>query len=226
MEMHMEKIMEKIKVNAAGTLFRPSGEKMGKFTDNGVTIMRGKEVVGRRDPETGVVSGPDGKAIGVLMKVPTRCLPKGMCDEQEQGDQNEDNAVDTIDLDGMSKEAKVAALDKILRKKEEEYCPGKDSALIVSGEWGNRIYGPMNQRKRAGTVAETALQEVNKKYGWSYDDWETLSASEDLTEKFLNEYENYVDWYGYLKAHPRLSFSEKFAKKHWRHLLVRTLQIV
>lgn len=223
--------MEKIKINAAGTLFRPTGEKIGKFTDNGMTIMRGKELTGTRDPQTGVVKDPGGNEIGVLTKIPVRCLPKDlqfpagpvMVEKKGEGD---DLAIDMSSLEKLGKEAKAAALDKILHGKKEEYCPGKDSALIVSGELGNRLYGPKEQRKRAGTVAEAALQEVNRKYGWNYDDWEVLSANEDLDEKFLNEYENYVDWYGYIKAHPKLSFSEKFSKKHWKHLLVRSLQIV
>lgn len=204
--------MNTLQTDKKGNILFPNGDTFGKIKSPNkkgtkAPIKKASIKVGEYIIGTGEVKDLDGKVIGIYkddVSTPT--------DPEE------------IDTSKMSKAELSRMLDQRREKEKEEYCMGKDSSLIVTGELGRMLYGTDN-RKLNG-VAEQKLAEANKKYGWKYPDWESLSKGELLSEEFLTTYESYVDWYGFLKAHPEFSCTEKFYRKQWKHLLIRTLGIV
>ena len=108
-------------------------------------------------------------------------------------------------------------------KKESKniYVPGLDSELIVSGKFSKMMY-----KVPASTAEEKALEEINKKHGWKYTDWDDLSCKEDLTDPELEKYELYVNWYAFLSAHPDREFNNIYKKKFKQHLILRTLGLI
>lgn len=131
----------------------------------------------------------------------------------------QDNEIDT---EKLSKSDKIQYIEDQRKKAAETYCPGKDSKLIVSGKLSKELYGT------TVTVSQTdaLLDKINKKYKWHYKDWESLSAGEDLTEEFLDRYQEYISWYDFLRCHPDRVFSADFEKRHPQQFLLRHIRIV
>ena len=212
--MNNEKL-KRITVNPNGILVAPDKTKLGKFTEDKEKIFLKNVQTCRRDPDTGVVYDMSGEAIGILIKIPNSALAKHL-----RG--GESKVIPTP----KAKESKKDNSNIPLVKRpviDDVYKPGKDSALIVSGQLSKQLYG---DNRRVVTAATMALDNVNKKNKWKYNTWEELCANEDLSEKFLAEYDPYIDWYGFLQTHKNKVFTSKFEKKYWKRLLVRSLGIV
>lgn len=212
--MNNEKL-KRITVNPNGILIAPDKTKLGKFTEDKEKIFLKNIQTSRRDPDTGVVYNMNGEAIGILIKIPNSAIAKHLREGESKVNQTP-----------KIKESKKGDSNIPLVKRpvvEDVYKPGKDSALIVSGQLSKQLYG---DDRRVVTAATIALDNVNKKNKWKYENWEDLCANEDLTEKFLAEYDPYIDWYGFLQAHKNKVFTSKFEKKYWKRLLVRSLGII
>lgn len=212
--MNNEKL-KRITVNPNGILIAPDKTKLGKFTEDKEKIFLKNIQTSRRDPDTGVVYNMNGEVIGMLVKIPNSALAKHLREGESK-----------VNQIPKTKESKKDDSNVPLVKRpvvEDVYKPGKDSALIVSGQLSKQLYG---DDRRVVTAATIALDSVNKKNKWKYENWEDLCANEDLTEKFLAEYDPYIDWYGFLQAHKNKVFTNKFEKKYWKRLLVRSLGII
>lgn len=212
--MNNEKL-KRITVNPNGILIAPDKIRLGKFIEDKEKIFLKNIQTSRRDPDTGVVYDMNGEAIGILIKIPNSAIAKHLREGESKVNQTP-----------KTKESKKGDSNIPLVKRpvvEDVYKPGKDSALIVSGQLSKQLYG---DDRRVVTAATIALDNVNKKNKWKYENWEDLCANEDLTEKFLAEYDPYIDWYGFLQAHKNKVFTSKFEKKYWKRLLVRSLGII
>lgn len=212
--MNNEKL-KRITVNPNGILIAPDKTRLGKFIEDKEKIFLKNIQTSRRDPDTGVVYDMSGEAIGILIKIPNSAIAKHLREGESKVNQTP-----------KTKESKKGDSNVPLVKRpvvEDVYKPGKDSALIVSGQLSKQLYG---DDRRVVTAATIALDNVNKKNKWKYENWEDLCANEDLTEKFLAEYDPYIDWYGFLQAHKNKVFTSKFEKKYWKRLLVKSLGII
>ena len=130
-----------------------------------------------------------------------------------------------VDVEKFEIFKKEIATPKSSKKSKEKskstYVPGLDSELIVSGKFSKMMY-----KTSAPTAEEKALEEINKKHGWKYTDWDDLSHNEDLTDSELEKYETYVNWYVFLSTHPDREFNDVYEKKFKSHLILRTLGLI
>lgn len=131
--------------------------------------------------------------------------------------------IDVEKFEIFKKEITTPKPAKSKRKEEPKstYVPGLDSELIVSGKFSKMMY-----KASAPTAEEKALEEINKKHGWKYTDWDDLSRNEDLTDSELEKYETYVNWYVFLSTHPDREFNDVYEKKFKSHLILRTLSLI
>lgn len=130
-----------------------------------------------------------------------------------------------VDVEKFEIFKKEIATPKSSKKSKEKskstYVPGLDSEFIVSGKFSKMMY-----KASAPTAEEKALEEINKKHGWKYTDWDDLSCNEDLTDSELEKYETYVNWYVFLSAHPDREFNDVYEKKFKSHLIIRSLGLI
>lgn len=213
----------RVSVDPNGVLIAPDKSKFGKFSEDLENIYLKKVHMGRRDPKTGIVYDVNGSEVGLLANIPTRAIPSKALSKTPKSSVSK-SSVEKKKIETSSMSEKVLATVPLNRRRiaDDVYKPGKDSKLIVTGQLSKQLYG--NDRKVV-TAADIALEEANKKNGWKYLSWEDLCEKEDLSEKFLITYDQYIDWYGFLLAHPKRTFTAKFEKKYWKRLLMRTLGI-
>lgn len=100
-------------------------------------------------------------------------------------------------------------------------APGLNSADIVSGRFTKMYVKPQPK-----PIDQRLLEQANKSYGWNYSSWRDLSEKEDLSDEFLMEYSEYVDWYIYLYNHPDREFNRQMMNRFAKKLVLRALDIV
>ena len=193
-----------LKVDKKGNILRPDGTVLGAPKKTG-SIYRSNNKTGRIDIETGDVFDLKEQILGKVDVEKFEVLKDTIC----KTDKKEESTT--------PKPAK----SKQKEEPKSTYVPGLDSALIVSGKFSKMMY-----KEPAPTTEEKALEEINKKHGWKYTDWDDLSCNEDLTDSELARYEIYVNWYAFLSAHPDREFNDTYRKKFKEHLILRTLSLI
>ena len=196
--------MYMLKVDKKGNILRPNGTVLGAPKKSG-NIYRSSNRTGRIDIETGDVFDLKEQLLGKVDVEKFEALKDTICK--------------------TDKKEEIATPKPTKSKQKEEpkstYVPGLDSELIVSGKFSKMMY-----KEPAPTAEEKALEEINKKHGWKYTDWDDLSRNEDLTGSELARYEIYVNWYAFLSAHPDREFNDTYRKKFKEHLILRTLSLI
>ena len=193
-----------LKIDKKGNILRPNGTVLGAPKKSG-NIYRSSNRTGRIDIETGDVFDLKEQLLGKVDVEKFETLKDTICK--------------------TDKKEEIATPKPAKSKQKEEpkstYVPGLDSELIVSGKFSKMMY-----KEPAPTAEEKALEEINKKHGWKYTDWDDLSCNEDLTDSELARYEIYVNWYAFLSAHPDREFNDTYRKKFKEHLILRTLSLI
>ena len=196
--------MYMLKVDKKGNILRSNGTVLGAPKKSG-NIYRSSNRTGRIDIETGDVFDLKEQLLGKVDVEKFEVLKDTICK--------------------TDKKEEIATPKPAKSKQKEEpkstYVPGVDSELIVSGKFSKMMY-----KAPAPTTEEKALEEINKKHGWKYTDWDDLSHNEDLTDSELARYEIYVNWYDFLSAHPDREFNDTYRKKFKEHLILRTLSLI
>ena len=196
--------MYMLKVDKKGNILRPNGTVLGAPKKSG-NIYRSSNRTGRIDIETGDVFDLKEQLLGKVDVEKFEVLKDSICK--------------------TDKKEEIATPKPAKSKQKEEpkstYVPGLDSELIVSGKFSKMMY-----KEPAPTAEEKALEEINKKHGWKYTDWDDLSCNEDLTDSELARYEIYVNWYAFLSEHPDREFNDTYRKKFKEHLILRTLSLI
>ena len=193
-----------LKVDKKGNILRPNGTVLGAPKKSG-NIYRSSNRTGRIDIETGDVFDLKEQLLGKVDIEKFEMLKDVIC----KTDKKEEIAI--------SKPTK----SKQKEEPKSTYVPGLDSELIVSGKFSKMMY-----KAPAPTAEEKAIEEINKKHGWKYTDWDDLSRNEDLTDSELTRYEIYVNWYAFLSAHPDREFNDTYKKKFKEHLILRALGLI
>lgn len=193
-----------LKIDKKGNILRPNGTVLGAPKKSG-NIYRSSNRTGRIDIETGDVFDLKEQLLGKVDVEKFETLKDTICK--------------------TDKKEEIATPKPAKSKQKEEpkstYVPGLDSELIVSGKFSKMMY-----KEPAPTAEEKALEEINKKHGWKYTDWDDLSCNEDLTDSELARYEIYVNWYAFLSTHPDREFNDTYRKKFKEHLILRTLSLI
>ena len=193
-----------LKIDKKGNILRPNGTILGAPKKTG-NIYRSSNRTGRIDLATGDVFDLNEQLLGKVDVERFEILKDSICKTDKKGE--------------------IATPKPTKSKQKEEpkstYVPGLDSELIVSGKFSKMMY-----KEPAPTAEEKALEEINKKHGWKYTDWDDLSCNEDLTDSELAKYEIYVNWYAFLSAHPDREFNDTYKKKFKEHLILRTLSLI
>ena len=201
--------MYMLKVDKKGNILRPNGTVLGAPKKSG-NIYRSSNRTGRIDIETGDVFDLKEQLLGKV--------------DIEKFEMLKDATLkDSICKTDKKEEIATPKPAKSKQKEEPKstYVPGLDSELIVSGKFSKMMY-----KEPAPTAEEKALEEINKKHGWKYTDWDDLSHNEDLTDSELMRYEIYVNWYAFLSAHPDREFNDTYRKKFKEHLILRALGLI
>lgn len=198
-----------LKIDKKGNILRPNGTVLGAPKKSG-NIYRSSNRTGRIDIETGDVFDLKEQLLGKV-------------DIEKFEILKEATLKDSICKTDKKEEIATPKPTKSKQKEEPKstYVPGLDSELIVSGKFSKMMY-----KEPAPTAEEKALEEINKKHGWKYTDWDVLSHNEDLTDSELARYEIYVNWYAFLSAHPDREFNDTYRKKFKEHLILRTLGLI
>ena len=212
-----------LKIDKKGNILRPNGTVLGTPKKTG-NIYRSSNRTGRIDLETGDVFDLKEQLLGKVDVGKFEVLKEATCKI------NKKKEIAVAKTSKKSKKSKnkpnkvISAPDAKSGSKIESkntYVPGLDSKLIVSGKLGNMLY-----KMPAPTAEEKALEEINKRRGWKYMDWDDLSRKEDLTDSELERYELYVNWYYFLSMHPDREFNDTYKKKFKQHLILRTLNLI
>lgn len=201
--------MYMLKVDKKGNILRPNGTVLGAPKKTG-NIYRSGNRTGRIDLATGDVFDLKEQLLGKVdiekFEILKEATLKGSICKTD-------------------KKEEIATPKPTKSKQKEEpkstYVPGLDSELIVSGKFSKMMY-----KEPAPTAEEKAIEEINKKHGWKYTDWDDLSRNEDLTDSELTRYEIYVNWYAFLSAHPDREFNDTYKKKFKEHLILRALGLI
>ena len=197
-----------LKIDKKGNILRPNGTVLGTPKKTG-NIYRSNNRTGRIDLETGDVFDLKEQLLGKV-------------DVEKFEIFKEATLKNSICKTNKKKEiATPKSSKKSKEKSKSTYVPGLDSELIVSGKFSKMMY-----KASAPTAEEKALEEINKKHGWKYTDWDDLSCNEDLTDSELEKYETYVNWYVFLSAHPDREFNDVYEKKFKSHLILRSLGLI
>lgn len=204
-----------LKIDKKGNILRPNGTVLGAPKKTG-NIYRSNNRTGRIDLATGDVFDLKEQLLGKvdvekfeILKEAT--LKDSICKTNKKKEiVAKDPAAEAPKSPKKSKE-----------KSKSTYVPGLDSELIVSGKFSKMMY-----KASAPTAEEKALEEINKKHGWKYTDWDDLSCNEDLTDSELEKYETYVNWYVFLSSHPDREFNDVYGKKFKSHLIIRNLGLI
>ena len=193
-----------LKIDKKGNILRPNGTVLGAPKKSG-NIYRSSNRTGRIDLETGDIFDLKEQLLGKVDVEKFEVLKDSICKT------------------GKNEEIETPKPAKSKQKEEPKstYVPGLDSELIVSGKFSKMMY-----KEPAPTAEEKALEEINKKHGWKYTDWDDLSCNEDLTDSELVRYEIYVNWYAFLSTHPDREFNDTYRKKFKEHLILRTLSLI
>lgn len=201
--------MYMLKVDKKGNILRPNGTVLGMPKKTG-NIYRSGNRTGRIDLATGDV-----------FDLKEQLLDK--VDIEKFEILKEATLKDSICKTDKKEEIATPKPAKSKQKEEPKstYVPGLDSELIVSGKFSKMMY-----KAPAPTAEEKAIEEINKKHGWKYTDWDDLSCKEDLTDSELTRYEIYVNWYAFLSAHPDREFNDTYKKKFKEHLILRNLGLI
>lgn len=72
--------------------------------------------------------------------------------------------------------------------------------------------------------SKLALLKANNELHKSYKTWDELSSDGNLSESFIDKYENEINWY-YLLKHQK-NYSESFIKRHKDHFIIMRLGLV
>ena len=198
-----------LKIDKKGNILRPNGTVLGAPKKSG-NIYRSGNRTGRIDIETGDVFDLKEQLLGKV--------------DIEKFEMLKDATLkDSICKTDKKEEIATPKPAKSKQKEEPKstYVPGLDSELIVSGKFSKMMY-----KAPAPTAEEKAIEEINKKHGWKYTDWDDLSHNEDLTDSELARYEIYVNWYAFLSAHPDREFNDTYKKKFKEHLILRALGLI
>ena len=227
-----------LKIDKKGNILRPNGTVLGAPKKTG-NIYRSSNRTGRIDLETGdvfdlkeqLLGRVDGGKFEILKEASRKeatlkevSLKEATCKINKQKEiavaktskkskKSKNKSIKTISAPATKSEPKIES--------KNTYVPGLDSKLIVSGKLGNMLY-----KTPAPTAEEKALEEINKRRGWKYIDWDDLSRKEDLTDSELERYELYVNWYYFLSMHPDREFNDTYKKKFKQHLILRTLNLI
>ena len=198
-----------LKIDKKGNILRPNGTVLGVPKKSG-NIYRSSNRTGRIDLATGDVFDLNEQLLGKV-------------DVEKFEILKEATLKDSICKTDKKEEIATPKPTKSKQKEEPKstYVPGLDSELIVSGKFSKMFY-----KTPAPTTEEKALEEINKKHGWKYTDWDDLSCNEDLTDSELARYEIYVNWYAFLSARPDREFNDTYRKKFKEHLILRTLSLI
>ena len=200
--------MYMLKIDKKGNILRPNGTVLGAPEKTG-NIYRSNNKTGRIDLATGDVFDLKEQLLGKV-------------DVEKFEILKEATLKDSICKTNKKKEITTPkSLKKPKEKSKSTYVPGLDSELIVSGKFSKMFY-----KTPAPTAEEKALEEINKKHGWKYTDWDDLSCNEDLTDSELEKYETYVNWYVFLSSHPDREFNDAYGKKFKSHLIIRNLGLI
>ena len=189
-----------LKTDKKGNILRPNGTVLGTPEKTG-NIYRSSNRTGRIDLATGDVFDLKEQLLGKVDVEKFEIFKDSICKT------NKKKEIATPKSSKKSKE-----------KSKSTYVPGLDSELIVSGKFSKMMY-----KTPTPTAEEKALEEINKRRGWKYTDWDDLSCNEDLTDSELEKYETYVNWYVFLSAHPDREFNDAYEKKFKSHLILRSL---
>lgn len=189
-----------LKVDKKGNILRPNGTVLGAPKKTG-NIYRSSNRTGRIDLETGDVFNLKDQLLGKVDVEKFETLKDSTCK--------------------IDKKKEIADTKTSKEEPKNTYVSGLDSELIVSGRLSKMIY-----KTSAPTTEEKALEEINKRHGWKYTDWDDLSCSEDLTNSELEKYELYVNWYEFLSTHPDREFNDVYKKKFKEHLILRSLGLI
>ena len=217
-----------LKIDKKGNILRPNGTVLGAPKKTG-NIYRSSNRTGRIDLETGDVFDLKEQLLGKVDVGKFEILKEATLKEATCKI-NKKKEIAVAKTSKKSKKSKnkpikvISAPDTKSEPKIESkntYVPGLDSKLIVSGKLGNMLY-----KTPAPTAEEKALEEINKRHGWKYTDWDDLSHKEDLTDSELERYELYVNWYYFLSMHPDREFNDTYKKKFKQHLILRTLNLI
>ena len=201
--------MYMLKIDKKGNILRPNGTVLGAPKKSG-NIYRSSSRTGRIDLATGDVFDLKEQLLGKV-------------DVEKFEVFKESTLKDSICKTNKKEETATPKPTKSKQKEEPKstYVPGLDSELIVSGKFSKMMY-----KEPAPTAEEKALEEINKKHGWKYTDWDDLSCNEDLTDSELTRYEIYVNWYVFLSSHPDREFNDAYEKKFKSHLIIRSLGLI
>ena len=204
-----------LKIDKKGNILRPNGTVLGAPKKTG-NIYRSNNRTGRIDLATGDVFDLKEQLLGKvdvekfeIFKEST--LKDSICKTNKKKE--------IVAKDPAAEAPKTSKKSK--EKSKSTYVPGLDSELIVSGKFSKMMY-----KASAPTAEEKALEEINKKHGWKYTDWDDLSCNEDLTDSELEKYETYVNWYVFLSSHPDREFNDVYGKKFKSHLIIRNLGLI
>ena len=192
-----------LKIDKKGNILRPNGTILGTPKKTG-NIYRSNNKTGRIDLATGDVFDLKEQLLGKVDVEKFEVLKDSICKTDKKKE------IATPKSPKKSKE-----------KSKSTYVPGLDSEHIVSGKYSKMMY-----KASAPTAEEKALEEINKKHGWKYTDWDDLSCNEDLTDSELEKYETYVNWYVFLSSHPDREFNDAYEKKFQSHLILRSLGLI
>ena len=212
-----------LKIDKKGNILRPNGTVLGTPKKTG-NIYRSSNRTGRIDLETGDVFDLKEQLLGKVDVGKFEVLKEATCKINKK---KEITAAKTSKKSKKSKNKPNKVISTPDSKSESKieskntYVPGLDSKLIVSGKLGKILY-----KTPAPTAEEKALEEINKRRGWKYMDWDDLSRKEDLTDSELERYELYVNWYYFLSMHPDREFNDTYKKKFKQHLILRTLNLI
>ena len=212
-----------LKIDKKGNILRPNGTVLGTPKKTG-NIYRSSNRTGRIDLETGDVFDLKEQLLGKVDVGKFEVLKEATCKINKK---KEITAAKTSKKSKKSKNKPNKVISTPDSKSElkieskNTYVPGLDSKLIVSGKLGKILY-----KTPAPTAEEKALEEINKRHGWKYMDWDDLSRKEDLTDSELERYELYVNWYYFLSMHPDREFNDTYKKKFKQHLILRTLNLI
>lgn len=197
-----------LKIDKKGNILRPNGTVLGTPEKTG-NIYRSSNRTGRIDLATGDVFDLKEQLLGKV-------------DVEKFEILKEATLKDSICKTNKKIEIVTPKTSKKSKEKSKStYVPGLDSELIVSGKFSKMMY-----KVSAPTAEEKALEEINKRRGWKYIDWDDLSHNEDLTDSELEKYETYVNWYVFLSAHPDREFNDVYEKKFKSHLILRSLGLI
>lgn len=98
------------------------------------------------------------------------------------------------------------------QKKVDVYVPGLDSAHVLKMKFDFI------------TPSKEVLNRANKELGTDFQKWEELSKSDKITEHIADKYNQYINWYNYLKTHD--TFTSEFELKYNDKFVIKRLGLV